>query len=163
MSCYTLLFKYMEILMPFLLDSTVANLKKIALISTSVLLITSCINPVKQQQQEQQQQLAGVWRITSIDGVVIKQVGPAKMLFTAEGKVTGNNGCNKFIGSYQPVGDHLNLSSLGTTRMACGGNADSVERAFNQAVAKVEHFLVKGNELFLTNEQDIAVISLIAE
>ncbi|EPJ44414.1 MAG: hypothetical protein OFPII_35190 [Osedax symbiont Rs1] len=145
--------------MPFLLDSTVANLRKIALVSTSVLLITGCINPVKQQQQ----QLAGAWRISSIDGVVIKHVGPAKMLFSAEGKVTGNNGCNKFIGSYQPVGDHLNLSSLGTTRMACGGYADTVERAFNQAVAKVEHFLVKGNELFLTNEQDVAVISLIAE
>ncbi|MEH6444616.1 MAG: META domain-containing protein [Oceanospirillaceae bacterium] len=128
---------------------------KIITIIAGVITLTACVNPVKKQHDA----LVGTWKITDIDGLVINSE-KAQLNFSNTGNVTGNNGCNNIIGNYKPVHDHLNLSKLAATRMACKGEEGEIERAFNQSLSKIEHFLVKGQQLFLTNEQDITVISL---
>lgn len=133
---------------------TIKKLKLLA-ITTAAIGLTACINPVK----EQHAAIVGSWKIVDIQGQAITG-DKAKMTFTDQGAVSGNNGCNNIKGSYSPVHDHLNLSELASTRMACSGTAQLEERAFNQALEKIEHFLVEGQALYLTNEQDKTVISL---
>ncbi|MFT5705768.1 MAG: heat shock protein HslJ [Oceanospirillaceae bacterium] len=131
-----------------------SKLKTIIMLA-GVITLTACVGPVKKQHDE----LIGNWKITKIEGRVVNSE-KAQMKFLNSGNVTGNNGCNNIMGNYKPVHDHLNLSKLAGTRMACKGEADEIERAFNQSLSKIEHFLVKGQQLFLTNEQDVTVISL---
>lgn len=133
---------------------TAKNLKLITIISV-VSGLTACVNPVKKQHDA----IVGNWKIVDIQGQEIIS-DQAKLTFSKQGNVSGNNGCNNIKGSYSPVHDHLNLSQLASTRKACSGKAEQHEVAFNQALSKIEHFLVKGKSLFLTDEQDKNVISL---
>ncbi len=128
---------------------------KLATIFAVASALTACVNPVK----EQQNTLVGNWQIVDIQGQAISN-DKARLIFTEQGTVSGNNGCNNVMGTYQPVHDHLNLSELATTRMACKGAAQQDANAFTQALTHVEHFLVEGESLYLTDEQDETVISL---
>lgn len=117
--------------------------------------LTACVSPVKQQHNA----IVGSWQIVNIQGTAIEN-DKARLIFNEAGAVSGNNGCNTFTGTYAPVHDHLNLSPLASTRMACNGADAKDEMAFNQALKEVEHFLVKGDSLYLTDMQDETVISL---
>ncbi len=39
--------------------------------------------------------------------------------FSADGKVSGNLGCNRFFGTYKQDGDKLTFGAVGSTRMMC--------------------------------------------
>ena len=143
------------------------NIQKILLSSVTLLLLTGCFNPVKQQHDELHSDLLhsdliGAWKIVNIQGRVITSE-QAELVFSAAGKVSGNSGCNQIMGTFKPVHDHLNLSSLASTKMLCAGAANADEQAFNQSLSNIEHFLVKDQQLFLTDEQDKTVIELSAE
>jgi heat shock protein HslJ len=129
-------------------------LKTITVLSVATAL-TACVNPVK----EQHNSLVGNWQIVNVQGQAISN-DKARLIFSEEGSVAGNNGCNNVMGTYQPVHDHLNLSPLATTRMACKGAAQQDAQTFTKALTHVEHFLVKGDALYLTDEQDETVITL---
>ncbi len=49
-----------------------------------------------------------------------------------DGKVSGNNGCNSYFGKLDLDGE-LIFSNIGSTRMACSGEAGDVEKAVNAA------------------------------
>ena len=126
----------------------------ISSIAVSALVLSACSPQVKPQDD-----LVGSWSIKQIEGTQIV-TDSAKMVFSTQGHVSGSNGCNKIMGQYNPVHDHLNLSQFALTRMACQGQKAQDAALFNAALDKVEHFLIKGDQLFLTDLQDQTVISL---
>lgn len=69
--------------------------------------------------------------------------------FEAEGKVTGFGGCNRFFGGYVQSGERLSFSALGSTRMACPGNAMAVESSFFDMLSKVAAAKIEGGKLLL--------------
>jgi len=68
----------------------------------------------------QSAELAGSeWRPEWVDGATSPSGTEVLVRFEAEGRVTGNGGCNRFFGSYKVTGDALEFGPLGATRMAC--------------------------------------------
>lgn len=47
--------------------------------------------------------------------------GQPQLELAADGKVSGTDGCNRIAGSWTATEDHIQLSELASTRMACLG------------------------------------------
>ena len=62
-------------------------------------------------------------------------------------RVSGNDGCNTFSGSYQADGSELTFGPLAVTRMACGSPADEVSREVTAAIARVRSYELAGDAL----------------
>jgi len=128
---------------------------KILAVLLASVVVSGCVNSVTKQPDA----LVGSWKITDIKGQLIN-VETAALTFSEQGSVTGNNGCNNVMASYSPYGDHLNLTQLTTTKMICPGDQADAANAFMKNIPVVEHFLVDGQKLYLTDEQDKVVIGL---
>jgi heat shock protein HslJ len=78
--------------------------------------------------------LAGTkWHVVSLGtGQSVSSVpagAQATVNFAADGKVTGNDGCNSFGGTITQTGGSVTFSDLVSTRRACEGSKDMLERA----------------------------------
>jgi heat shock protein HslJ len=90
------------------------------------------------------------WRLLSIDGRPVLAGVTITAEFTADGRVAGTAGCNRYFGTAAPKGEHLEVGAFGSTRMFC--TQDGVmaeEQAFLAAFEKVESFSIAGGELRL--------------
>jgi heat shock protein HslJ len=72
-------------------------------------------------------------------------------------RVSGTDGCNRLMGSYQAGKDTLVFDQMASTRMACLNN-DNLDQQFNAALAKVTHYQVFGKTLKLLDRQGNPVI-----
>lgn len=87
--------------------------------------------------------LSGKFTLMELDGQPVKLARPAFMEFAEGGRVSGSLGCNRFSGSYQGTLPAIKFGPMMSTKMACMGEGDRVERGFSQALntaAKVELF-----------------------
>lgn len=77
--------------------------------------------------------IATQWKVESIitPGAVSSVAGAEKAAFTfgADGRVTGNTGCNQFSGPHTKTADTITFGAIAMTKMACTGGADEMERA----------------------------------
>jgi putative lipoprotein len=96
------------------------------------------------------------WRLVEIAGKeVLTQPGrqaPYFRLVSADGRVVGYGGCNRFFGSYKLDGDSLSFSALGSTRMACLGETDRLEQTFFAALGSARRFKLSGDVLELSGD-----------
>lgn len=73
------------------------------------------------------------WRVESIitgDAVASAPQGvEAYFEFTADGRVSGNTGCNEFHGAYQAAAGTITFSQVGMTKKACQGAVNALEAA----------------------------------
>ena len=70
--------------------------------------------------------------------------------FTADGKVSGFAGCNRFMGTYTLEGDTLKFGALGSTRMAClSPEAQAQETVFLAQLQSQPKFEAVGSTLKL--------------
>lgn len=93
------------------------------------------------------------WIATQIGGTEIKTAPNARNIPSiqfdeASKRVSGSDGCNRIMGAYTAGNDTLQLSQLGSTRMACPGNGN-LDQAYNAALSKVTHYQVYGKTLKL--------------
>jgi len=81
----------------------------------------------------------GQWRVEAIDGQALAAGVSATLRFAKDGSLSGQAGCNRFVGHYQVFGDRLStgglapvdelqVGALATTRMACPPAAMALER-----------------------------------
>ena len=68
------------------------------------------------------------WRIAAVGGGPVSLPRPATIAFD-EDRVSGSAGCNRFSGRYSIQAGRLSAPRLTMTRMACTGDAGSVEAA----------------------------------
>lgn len=106
--------------------------------------------------------LAGEWDIVSANDTAITQTPLPFIGFdTAEQRVYGSSGCNRFMGQYTlTANDSLDLGALASTRMLCEDMAteDLVLRALN-GVKKVAAGAT-ADELVLQTESGQAALRL---
>jgi putative lipoprotein len=94
------------------------------------------------------------WKATELAGrpVVAGTVGrEAHLVLSAEGRVTGSDGCNQVAGTYELIGDGLKFSRMIATQMACQ-NTGNTEPAFHDALNRAARWRIAGDRLELFDE-----------
>ena len=67
-------------------------------------------------------------------------------------RVTGSDGCNRLMGSFDAGRHSISFSQVASTRMACLNNAN-VDQLFNKALSQVTSYKVDGKKLYLLDAQ----------
>ncbi|MCG2608989.1 MULTISPECIES: META domain-containing protein [unclassified Acinetobacter] len=102
------------------------------------------------------------WIVTYIGNTEIKTVATARNIpslqFDAASKrISGIDGCNRIMGSYEAGRDTLVLSQIAGTKMACLDN-NNLSEQFNAALAKVANYQVFGKTLKLLDRHGNVVL-----
>ena len=94
---------------------------------------------------------AGVpWKLVSgldVDGV---EASPPSATFE-NAVVGGSTGCNHYSAPVTIDGDSMKIGMIAATQMACAPPADSVERAYLDALGQVDGWRMDGSALVLVN------------
>jgi heat shock protein HslJ len=94
-----------------------------------------------------------VWRLNSINGKSIDSGLPERQIpfivfSSADNRISGSGGCNRFTGSFRlEANRHMKIGPLAATRMACFNLSDETE--FFKALDEVVSYQIRNNELTL--------------
>ena len=101
------------------------------------------------------------WNLSELFNEEIQYSGSAvpHLRFEAE-RVSGNDGCNHFFGSYTLDENSLKFGRLASTRMACP-HIEGFELIFNKMLSMTTRFRISGSTLELF-ENDKLLASFIA-
>ena len=131
-------------------------------ILVSSILIVSCSSS-KMAARANRPLYEKTWVLSYING---KKVEPGESGKTpqlqfskADGKLTGNTGCNNLTGTFSISGDGaMKFGALATTRMACLG--PNLENVFTAVINRTNKFAVSNTLLLLyDNESLLAIFS----
>lgn len=78
-------------------------------------------------------------------------------IFDAEGKLTGNAGCNTYNAPYTVDGASIKIGPPATTRMMCAQNIMTQETAYLNALTKAATFKIEGNKLTMRDATGAAM------
>jgi len=79
-------------------------------------------------------------------------------------RVSGFAGCNRFFGSYKREGNSITLSQLGSTKMMCGEEANTIENTFLNILNEANKIAIEdGNVILLKNESPLLVTAKMQE
>lgn len=99
------------------------------------------------------------WRLQSFNngkGGMVTSVATEKItsLFSEDGKVAGNAGCNDYNGSYKVDGDKISIGPLAATRKMCAEPSDvmQTEQTFLQNMSNAATFSIQNDMLTLFDE-----------
>lgn len=110
--------------------------------------------------------LIGSWKLTAY--------GPANsttpavpdteagIVFSNDGTVTGNSGCNGFGGSYKVAGDKITFSDVVSTLIACDDARMQQEAAVHQVLTDTATYKIEGNTLTLSNNGMVLVFTTVS-
>jgi heat shock protein HslJ len=91
------------------------------------------------------------WFLTMLDGKAVKAQRTPTMRFE-RGRLSVFGGVNRLSGSYALVGESVTMGELVSTRMAGPAVLMDLEARFSKALASVDGFHVRGNELELMSQ-----------
>ena len=125
----------------------------------SALLLAACNTTSKSEQPEMVSNWSAItgknWQLSMVvDGnETLAPMSPvlASANFTADSKVVGSTGCNRYFGTYEENDGKLKLSPLGATQMMCVEDAMAIENAFNNAMEKVSDWQLTKDALVLSD------------
>ena len=107
-------------------------------------------------------QLAGSeWRPTEIRTIEVPAGAEIFVRFGDGGKLVGNGGCNRFVGTYKLIGDAIEFGRLGVTRKACPDPVMKSEGRFLRALASARRFVRDRAKLSLADDVGNPVMRLI--
>jgi heat shock protein HslJ len=92
------------------------------------------------------------WRATELAGkpIAAKASEREPHLVFEGGRVSGSDGCNRIMGSYERKGEAITFGQMAGTQMACTDpGIEQVERAFNEALKGATRMTVAGERLEL--------------
>ncbi len=92
--------------------------------------------------------LTGDWKLIKLDGDAVAADAEITLSATAEGKVAGSTGVNRFFGGLDEKGKKL-FGPLGMTRRAGPPDAMARETAFTKALDEATRFTVEKDQLTL--------------
>ncbi|MBE7441115.1 MAG: META domain-containing protein [Flavobacteriales bacterium] len=92
------------------------------------------------------------WKLIELNGRKINTEQQLKeahfKLISDDNRIIGNGGCNSFFGTYQLLpGDRIQISPLGSTKMACLN--DNIEDEFLKVLAIADNYTLKNDTLSL--------------
>ncbi|GHT90998.1 hypothetical protein AGMMS49545_05930 [Betaproteobacteria bacterium] len=89
---------------------------------------------------------------------------PAQLRLDTNGRFSGFGGCNRILGAYQMAEEvtdaELFFDQIASTKMACIGDAATLEDAFLKALAQVESWQIKGQTLYLLDSDGKVTLEL---
>ena len=81
-------------------------------------------------------------------------------VFGADGSVSGSAGCNRYFASYNVTGTSLSISSVESTKMACGTpGVMQQESMFLTDFGKAKSFTINGDRLSLADAKGTTLLS----
>ncbi|MPY78646.1 MAG: META domain-containing protein [Actinophytocola sp.] len=96
------------------------------------------------------------WQLdTIIDGATASSAPGdmrAHLLFSEDGTVRGNGGCNQLSARFERDGNQLTFSQIITTRMSCGQSRDRIERSVLAVLESSPRVEIEANRLTLTSD-----------
>ncbi|OEO30817.1 hypothetical protein VW23_019300 [Devosia insulae DS-56] len=97
--------------------------------------------------------LAGAWLAEDINGGGVIDYLQTTLEIAADGKVSGNGGCNRFSGSATIESDKITFGELASTMMACTEAAMDQEMKFHAALADARTYRIDAEQrkLFLSD------------
>lgn len=99
------------------------------------------------------------WVITELDGTAFEIEKDVVLIFTDEGRLAGNAGCNNIIGSYNVTEEgQISIGMVGTTMMMCDDASMEVERDVVTFLPTVTGYSLDGDKLTLQGEEGQEVI-----
>jgi heat shock protein HslJ len=111
--------------------------------------------------------LVGEWQAIAINNgkeavVSVMNGTTVTAIFGADGKLTGNGGCNTYNGTYTLDGDKITIGPLATTRMACEQAVMDQETAYLNALAKASTYTLGKGTLELRDADGALLVDYIA-
>lgn len=101
------------------------------------------------------------WVPVEIDGVSTSADTRAFVQFGAEGRLSGNSGCNRFTGSYEADGETLRVApGVAMTRMACPPAVMAEEARLMRALEAARGFSRDGITLDVTGADGVTVLRM---
>jgi heat shock protein HslJ len=104
------------------------------------------------------------WKLVSLNGDEVTPVDndrEAHLVFNAENRVSGSDGCNRLMGSYLLDGNTLTFEQTAATRMACTEGAEQ-SQAFNKALTEAATYSVHGDQLEIRDASDLVIARFVA-
>jgi heat shock protein HslJ len=107
------------------------------------------------------------WRVTGVNNgreAVVSVVPGTRLtaIFGADGRVTGDTGCNTYAGPYTLAGSSLSFGPLITTRRACvSDDANAQEQQFLAALAATSTFELFGDRLTLRDPSGATQVTMV--
>jgi heat shock protein HslJ len=89
------------------------------------------------------------WRFVEIMGAAPPEAVRPTLELSVDGAVTGDTGCNQFVGHYVSAGAELSFSDLSYTKMFCGPDVMQVEMAVQNALRRTSRTSTPPGELDL--------------
>jgi heat shock protein HslJ len=105
---------------------------------------------------------ASAWRPTHIGEMRLAADSEMFVQFETSGDVRGHGGCNRYFGSYELEDGSIQVSPLGSTRMACPEPAMSFEISFMEALQSAANANLVSNQLILRSAKDLVTVRFIA-
>ena len=103
------------------------------------------------------------WRATHIGEMRLPDDTTVSIHFKDESALAGHAGCNRYFGNYDLQDGIFNISSVGTTRMACPEPAASFELAFLAAIQNARSLARTDSRMAMRDESGVVVLRLIAD
>jgi heat shock protein HslJ len=72
--------------------------------------------------------------------------------------VSGSTGCNRYSGGFTLDGSSLEIGQLAVTQMACPPPADTIERAYLAALAKVAGWRADGEQIVMVDADEAELL-----
>jgi putative lipoprotein len=95
--------------------------------------------------------LRGAWVAEDIDGAGVIDNAQSTLEFTANGRVAGRGGCNRYGGSVKTSGDSILMSEIFSTKMACAPALMDQETRYLAALQAVRSYRMEGPTLVLVD------------
>lgn len=120
-----------------------------------------------QKQEKSANQLFGTkWKLINLNGTPIQASEtlnpPWIQIDSIENRINGSGGCNRFFGKLSLKGTEIEISNVGSTKMACPNL--EIESAFFQMLENSQKFAFKQTnqlEFYDTNNQPIGIFEAI--
>ena len=105
------------------------------------------------------------WKLIRVADKDIPSVDNSRqphILLNDDNRVTGSDGCNRLMGSYQLNANQLHFGQLASTRMACLDGGDYA-MAFANALTKTVAFTITGDQLQLLDVNNNVIAELVKQ
>ena len=96
------------------------------------------------------------WKLTRIEGSVIKNDRAFIRFDETKNSAGGNGGCNVFGGSLSKIGNKLKISEVFSTKMFCQNGSD-VENKFFTNLDRVTEYEIRDEKLFLMANKTVVL------
>jgi heat shock protein HslJ len=126
-------------------------------ICAALLVLTACASPASQTGGGD---LTGkVWALTELTGKPPVAGTGISAEFSADGKLSGSAGCNRYSGTYTVSGNSITFSSpMASTMMMCDAAVMEQENAYLKALGEAKTFEVKSDQLTLTGANNTSLV-----